>query len=136
MESKSQDFRIGNLVFIDGVEVPQHLAKISSLNESFCWVDIIGAGEEYLSMSHEKNYIQIKLIPLTEEILLKCGGYYGYKNLFISIGNKITIDLEDKSFNIYVSDKYPDVTLELPLFVHLFQNLIFALTGEELLINL
>lgn len=67
-------------------------------------------------------------IPLTEEWLLRFGlakqnGYpYKYLNGFLKIRNGIFFF------------KYHDLEVELP-FVHNFQNLNFALTGEELTIK-
>ena len=69
-------------------------------------------------------------VELTEEILLKCGfekhnKEFWFKDFFIG--------LIDNSFNlkegigVYVADVY---------YLHQLQNLYFALTGEELTVNL
>lgn len=70
-----------------------------------------------------------KTIPLTEEILLKCGferyefdnGQYRFKNRLIVI--------RDGKFVDYGSDV-------IITSLHQLQNLYFSLTGEELTINL
>jgi len=111
---KASDFRIGNLYNQYG-----NVTKVT-------WNTL-----QELEKAPE-GQLWFKPIPLTEKMILDFGGKHGYKNTFISIGNKITVDLEDKSFNIYTCDEYPDVTLKLPEFVHLFQNLIYHLIGEEL----
>lgn len=72
-------------------------------------------------------------IPLTEEILLKCGfkqdkGMMCYRNE-IDTDIKIVYETLAKYYRLYPR------TNKI-LYVHQFQNLYFALTGEELTINL
>ena len=75
-------------------------------------------------------------IPLTEEILLKCGFTY----------IKETFSYHDKFHNIYIStigefvfspfcSNDGDCLIKIQ-YVHQLQNLYFALTGQELEINL
>lgn len=75
---------------------------------------------------------KINPIPLTEEILLKCGfkdGSLGIESDYGAMlyGNTTTVSLEDcDGGDIGIKIKY----------VHQLQNLIFALTGKELQITL
>lgn len=79
------------------------------------------------------NYVfmcaEIKPIPLTPEILEKCG--------FVSNPYQDRYELGDFHFeycairNIVWCEKYPHIK-----YLHQLQNLYFALTGEELIINL
>tara|TARA_R110000782_G_scaffold92687_1_gene176086 strand:+ start:847 stop:1218 length:372 start_codon:yes stop_codon:yes gene_type:complete len=77
-----------------------------------------------------------KHIPLTEEILLKCG-FESFDCLCMYLENDIELSFEDG--NIYLSaGTYTQTPSELNhiKYLHQFQNLIFALTNEELEINL
>ena len=76
-------------------------------------------------------------IPLTEDILLNCGFEYMYKNEWLSKGMfGIRADLK------YFVYGFPTLYTDKELFVcnikhlHQLQNLYFALTGEELEVNL
>ena len=118
---KANELRLGNLVFKEGVIHPIGFYDFENNGSNF----II---DEY------------KPIPLTEEILLKCterNYRYGYDGLmfefyvvkyfFLSIcktnnGKLFTLDIGEEQIEL----KY----------IHQLQNLYFALTGEELKIEL
>jgi len=77
-------------------------------------------------------------IPLTEEWLLKFG--FEYNNYTGSwIKNEFAFDLDKtvnggvNSFDVYVKDE--EFVLTAIQSVHQLQNLYFALTGEELILN-
>ena len=87
---------------------------------------------------------RVKPIPLTEDILLKCGAkYLGFIDEFEDIkeyclGNGITIDwhvnLDECGvfYNNSCISYYDDNNIKL----HQLQNLYFVLTGKELEVNL
>lgn len=75
-------------------------------------------------------------IPLTEEILLKCGFEYlddlgiFFKGLFEIQKLRLGIDLRER-FEVMLYDFNPSLD-----YLHQLQNIYFALTGEELIISL
>ena len=81
---------------------------------------------------------KIKPIPLTEDILLKCEGVKHDFNDWYIIEFKdyeMCVNIIDKSLTI--GDDYSERLISSNLeYVHQFQNIIFALTNEELEINL
>ena len=126
-----QELRIGNCVY----DVHNRVANIVT----------IGNGTIRLS---SKNYhydsfncSDIKPIPLTEDILLKCGFYEcigedvnGYKKY---------INDDHLEFDVYLNNEnhccvhYLEVAFSNhPQSLHSLQNAIFALTGEELNVEL
>ncbi|HEY1044972.1 MAG TPA: hypothetical protein VGF79_00940 [Bacteroidia bacterium] len=82
------------------------------------------------------NADKIEPIPITEEILLKCGfekkeeigKYIGYSNVAISIWH-------NKVNNTFLVDNISKVEVYIE-HLHQLQNLIYALSGQELEINL
>jgi hypothetical protein len=117
---KAQDLRIGNNIF--------HRNKAITVN----W-------QELKWIQEENNNFQP--IPITEEILLKCG--------FISGGAKqwlfITLDKKDECYlyfnplgkGIAIDQNGIEFSFEIELnYLHQLQNIFFALTNEELTINL
>lgn len=79
----------------------------------------------------------IKPIPLTEEILLKCGFEYDTLD-WLYLRRKRFNFCTDRSVNmgvVYVNINGCDLGLELE-YLHQLQNLYFALTQKELEINL
>ena len=78
----------------------------------------------------------IKPIPLTEEILLKCGFVkddFSKTYVRYSIGNFNIIHDTDKDIFICDGIKYTLVCVE---YLHQLQNLYYVLTGEELEVSL
>lgn len=91
----------------------------------------------------EAEHIWCEPIPITEEILFKCGfenigssyNTWGLKSNEFS-GYLFTIEL-DKPFYFKVCDLLLNHWSERPIqYLHQLQNLYFSLTGEELTINL
>jgi len=141
---EANELRIGNYVYLtaDGHEDEPDLVK---------W-DII----DYEYYTDKMDYIQP--IPLTEEILLKCGfevekyiatgDFYLCGKKVISINRrsyKIIISADDYSnWNFLVDSNYlyKDISREikqniLPFqYLHQLQNLYFALTNQELEVKL
>lgn len=104
--------------------------RIGNWVEKFTdWEDSLGYSpilpEEFLAI-HTKPE-RVNPIPLTEEILLKCG-FEKYGDFWYVLGN-IKIEVTTRGyfrFSGYVRIYH----------LHQLQNLIFALTGEELEVEL
>ena len=146
------EIRVGNLVYfaiLNIVEVtainPQKLISTSKNS-------ISGKDEIYDMVSFKGNTASgndrieaFDPIPLTEEILLKCGftksrniGCYDTdKDAFFFESDKIslTIDFILSSSNHYYRSNPVDGAIPLK-YLHQLQNLVFSVTGKELEINL
>ena len=110
---EAEELRIGNLVYI-GKEV--------NILELVDFVDIF-----------ENNTIQhFKPIPITEEWLLKFGIVKNNDGIFILRHNLILCS-EMTYAKIFLNGFYHEFKIDG--FVHELQNLYFALTKEELILN-
>jgi hypothetical protein len=125
--------------------VKDHLGRV---------LKVVGLKDDnvYLVLSNKEkiryNIKTIQGLELTEEILLKCpkiekSDDYGDQIYFNLIGTRywFCLDHDDFSFGIYnKKDNKSDITIlnyyDLGISVHTFQNIIYALTNEELTINL
>lgn len=101
--------------------------------------------------SHYRRIVSLNLdtdvnadpIPLSEEILLKCGfskcdSKFICKPqiLTIQISNNETLDYEDGEFFIANSGSHRVVTFwKSPKYLHQLQNLFHSITGDELKFN-
>ena len=122
---KAQDLRIGNNIF--------HRNKAITVN----W-------QELKWIQEENNNFQP--IPLTEEILLKFGfSTTDYKKGYIGIDHKaggiitdfvLTYPLVIGEFQKHFIWEHSKFKYNELKYVHQLQNLYFALTNEELTINL
>ena len=117
MEAK--ELRIGNRILFDGkitIVNTRMLAYINNANR----------------LKNKIDLISFEPIPLSEEILLKCG--------FKENGNRkrdfyfrnYCIELFDNSCNFWIGD-FNDIEIN---YLHQLQNLYWSLTGEELEINM
>ena len=118
MEAK--ELRIGNYVEINAPIIDKNIR-----------IDIYHISE----LKHNKNFF--KPIPITEEILLKCGFYKTTENA----GNLICFKKGKYTIAKWINNKWQfwinTISLyNLPQYLHQLQNLYFALTGKELEINL
>lgn len=119
---KANELRIGNYVYFHG--------DVEEIN----MVDgfgVIGREEQPLCSIDE-----VEPIPLTEEWLLR----FGFEEEGESFNlNDFSIELigDDGRWCTYFFDTYHSVECSLSLikYVHQLQNLYFALTGEELILN-
>lgn len=79
-----------------------------------------------------------KPIELIEEILLKCGfkkiDHHRFKIIPSEYEFYYTISVHDNCFRIYVGDSI--ICANVIFYLHQLQNLYFALTNQELEINL
>lgn len=118
-----RDLRIGNWIiysetneYVEVIEVMQSGLTVKFKSET-TWIEI--------------DYFEP--IPLTEEILLKCGFV---KNLnidyrFHHTKIDITIDMDD--YGLQISDTWEFGSIR---YIHELQNLYYALTKTEIIINL
>jgi hypothetical protein len=134
---KANELRLGNLIY----DIPERGGKIISVNK--VWIDDDG----------ESLYFDLcNPIPLTEEWLLKFGFMFAKKSRY---GNKYTFGMADWGFTIENSfaegkwffghEFYDAIDESLNYqslhfafdvrYVHELQNIMFALTGQELEIN-
>lgn len=126
---KPNELRLGNYVAVKnhGEEV---IGKVFAINENLISVD--GGNNNY-------DYHLLEPIPLSEEILLKCGfENFGYGIFDIPLNNSC-----DKSFSIqdgfcFLAGENSDCVFNTKKVEHLhqLQNLYFAITGKELEVNL
>ncbi len=82
------------------------------------------------------TYDDISPIPLTPEILIKCGLRFDIDGFFHLIDGDILIDNESMGVFIQNNDNSIVNICTKLLSIHQLQNLYFALTGHELTINL
>lgn len=94
------------------------------------YVDLIETDEEDFNMPESTHINDIEPIPLTEEILLKCGfNFWGGITSYCDREDFWSIKMEDGRFEI----EYVELEIK---HLHQLQNLYFALTGKELEIEL
>ena len=108
---KASELRIGNLVY-----------------------DNLGGTLKIKGISLESDLSHIKPIPLTEEWLLKFGFEFDEEDDGYQKGKyKVSVSNEGCLFFINIG-YYPEEIAEFN-YVHQLQNLYFALTNEELILN-
>lgn len=120
---KVEDLRIGNWVNWNGEN-----GVVSQILEHEV---VFKCGEDTLIS-------ELKPIELTEEILLKCGfkkiDHHRFKIIPSQFEFYYTISVHDNCFRIYVGDSI--ICANVIFYLHQLQNLYFALTNQELEINL
>ena len=117
------ELRIGNYLMSKGGESPAKVVAIADKYVSF---------NTFLGQMNVP-YEDVEAIPLTGEMLEKCG-FENVANLFEL--NKMAIYMPGgnyKNGRLYYNSWF---IIEPPLYLHQLQNIYYALTGEELEINL
>ncbi len=132
----AQELRIGNFIFETQGEY-QHESDSFNFNENdknFRIVDL-----DILKLIHSNNeYYLFQPIPLTPEILEKCGFEKDEHDfeLKINFEARLKWSAEDnpaKEVTLWLHNDYPAQSI---FYLHQLQNLYFALTGEELEVKL
>lgn len=120
---KANEFRIGNLIdFYGEIKEIEGVSKRQRPDVGYFQVAGIEAPQKG---------IHIKPIPLTEEWLLKFGFISNpYADCYDFNGIKIECDKTRGSLELWCSNITGRITYLTS--VHQLQNLVFALTGEEL----
>ena len=126
---KADDLRIGNWV----KDIKKGYVSIHGIEPNW---DEVWLNYCHGSGIYKKRIIEIEPIPLTEELLKKCG--------FTKVGSNYEKDwlllhthLEKQIFDFLLYESSSGKLKATPiLYLHRLQNLYFALTGEELEINL
>lgn len=136
---RASELRIGNLISYAG----QHVIILGIHRSSEFMVPVhyieLGYYTDSIGFQRKETDEEVRPIPLTEEWLIKFGfnktdGDTYEKDLHPTWG-KIEISIQDISFSISRYDSDSDVPGDALQHVHRLQNLIFALTGEELIIQ-
>ena len=126
---KANELRVGNIVS----------APVLPRSENKCYHVITNIGDNYACMinlpdgfSQLMPFEDIEPIPLTGEILWKCGFFNDGSYFSIKIGEcYLTIDKYDFSWTIGISYEANGTFLKIK-YLHQLQNLYFAMSGEEL----
>lgn len=135
MEIQAKELMIGNFVDANGVITKIESFDFSGINTCF----------DNMSPSYfdcEFKFSELKGIPLSEEILLKCGfslftnSNSHNSNDLIIYHSKINICYNNSYKKFYMFDHGIDTIYRGFQFLHELQNLYFALTGEELTVNI
>jgi hypothetical protein len=136
MKLKASELKIGNIIQLDPTKDWYHKDDLTMIVESISKeginFSVSPGGGIYWENLDDKVYI-----PLTEEWLLKFG--FVVKELADYVKTDFTVYEKGKfvindAFWVEFDDF--DIRLEYKLeYVHQLQNLYFALTGEELIIN-
>ena len=142
---KANELRIGNLIN-RVTENEETICIVKGIDDSGCYTEPLNQPKEHYY--HANPIKSIEPIPLTEDILLKCGfvkdGDYfkkGVLDMFYCLkyykhlnGYYFYIQYSDSPFEWDDNTFYPiSCTYK---YLHQLQNLHFALTGEELTIKL
>jgi len=122
-----KELRIGNKVFADFEDINHSLTIAEILDNKVYGFDY---SDGDLTTYDGYGFHRLLPIPLKEEILLKAGFERFAMNLLYN-GLLIKPDMSGRYFYFYGDMKFVEIK-----FVHSLQNLYFALTGEELNIEL
>lgn len=119
---KAQDLRLENYL---------EQGKIIELRKNVCRIEYKSDRIRTALIS----YTDLKPIPLTEEILLKCG--FSRRGITSNNGSKLTLH--------HIDNMYPKgrvywnswcILEYIPKYLHQLQNLYWCLCGEELNVNI
>ena len=127
---KAKELRIGNYIIeFKGIKDNENKYSIKKVNTR-----ILRLIE---SETRTDNYLSFIPIPLTEEILLKCGAekinHIDGSKFHLIQNKKTNIKIRFYKTLVSVNSSFSIYDLK---YLHQLQNLYFALTGEELNVNL
>ena len=118
------ELRIGNYIEYDG-----NYYKIDSLSRGLPTLNTLAFGIGVV------DYNNINPIPLTEEILIKCGFKRIHQSKFRAVDIHIFCYLHETMNGDWILD-IDGRTISVVKSLHQLQNLYHAITGNELEINL
>lgn len=132
---KANELRVGNIVNIIAIDqniVIKSISEVDNLAGLFTWLE---KNEEY-----EDSLTAIEPIPLSSDVLLRCGFIDPAGNSF---GCRLEVNTVDElcwyrqDNSLRYQTKLDGFTRDFNIKnLHQLQNLYFALTGKELEINL
>lgn len=128
----AKDLRIGNKILRNGKVETVNI--INDAREEYYNDFLIGTTD---GLSYSQN--EFNSIPLTHEILMKCGFKKVYKSEYTFVFDCETNSKFGSRWNLVnrqFSISYENIPFYNIKYVHQLQNLYFVLTGEELNINL
>lgn len=128
---KTTALRLNNLVLFEGKE--QYIAQINTDN-TIRLKETIDSKESHGCYSIN----QVESIILNKESFLKLGVSECSGTLYLSITNlksELHFEIYDSEIITYLKGPFCDLILDPIKYVHQLQNLVFALTGEELQFN-
>lgn len=138
---KASELRVGNAVEVNlksNDEAISHTVIIESLNDRginlSSHAENVNADTVFSQIVCQWLFEHISGIPLTPEILEKCGFNPFLHNFEKSI--KISYSLHDNFAYVGNSTSTSGTSVKNIKHLHQLQNLYFALTGEELQVNL
>ncbi len=127
---KEKDLRIGNIIKPSGKSTHEKdFGIVSEIKHTHVRFNGIGS---------DHKLIDCIPIAITEEILLKCKmnrHEYDFCEYLTFLIGKIMFSISNEQLTIE-TENLEQITLPLPKYLHQFQNLIFALTGQELEVNM
>lgn len=121
---EAKELKIGNYVYYTKSFSGEDVERIEVVD-----VDLLK------EMERTSTFPRVKPITLTEEILLKCGFEQRRKG-FIELSDDAFISFNNNHLGVHNDIYSDDIEYELPKYLHQLQNLYFALTNQELKIEL
>lgn len=128
-----KELRIGNIVYVrcqDG----EH--TVESIEKKDGWT---GGYKIHMANGLKSSLDYIMPIPLTEELLLKCGfetEHYGFSNVNIELSYGCFLCggiSQDYDVGLFVSTNGAEYAVSNEIkYLHQLQNIYYALTGKEL----
>lgn len=129
-ELNPKDLRIGN--FVNYKYFNPHPE-----NTEYCFTKVVirGVYESSIRISfpkqkHIEKVSKVYGIPLSEEVLLKCGFFYDIDSDTFKVSN-CTLQIDINGLEIPEAIVFGEVLIHMK-YLHQLQNLYYALTGEEL----
>jgi len=130
---QSNELRSGNLIIGTYENEDDNL-----IHETICTFKFYNCYDNYYNVESKdgiEEFTSFKPIPITEEILLKCG-FVQCENEFWYQKNIISISPSVGTYEIQGSKLSLSVMRENPIrYLHQLQNLYFSLTNEDLTFN-
>lgn len=137
MAISAKELRVGNLVKYSLSNIPQEIKSVINVHGEYL--------VNFQNSGFSNTIDKIKPIPLTEDWLLK----FGLTNVTEELDTEKSFEIQfgRKTFRVVIDDRglctviyQVDIGMNFQEltdveFVHEFQNLIFALCGEELKLN-